>query len=280
MCHYTERMPAEGTGPTLKGTLAAALTPLRDGGTAVDTAAIGPYVDFLAAGGVDGIFALGSTGEGVLLEADERRHVVEAFREASAGRLDLAVHAGAMSTQQTVALAEHAALAGADAVAVIAPPYYPFTADGLLEHFAAAAAACSPLPFYVYEFEARSGYAIPVEVVQRLRERAPNLAGMKISDKPFSVVEPYLLEGLDLFVGFEPMIPEALAAGAAGSVSGLAAVFPEAVVELVREPSAEGVRRVEELRALVDPILPKAKAELARRGLIRVDVRSPIMPAT
>jgi len=50
-------MPAEGTGPTLKGTLAAALTPLRDGGTAVDTAAIGPYVDFLAAGGVDGIFA-------------------------------------------------------------------------------------------------------------------------------------------------------------------------------------------------------------------------------
>jgi dihydrodipicolinate synthase/N-acetylneuraminate lyase len=270
VCHYTAM---------LKGVLAAALTPLRDGGAHVDLAAIGPYVDFLAAGGVDGVFALGSTGEGVLLEADERRAVVESFREATAGRLDLAVHAGAMSTQQTVALAAHASEAGADAVAVIAPPYYPFTPDGLLEHFAAAAHACAPLPFYAYEFEARSGYAIPVEVIERLRERAPNLAGMKTSDKPLSAVRPYLLDGLDVFVGFEPMIPEALAAGAVGSVSGLAAVFPEAVVELMRTRSPESVRRVEELRAQVDPILPRGKSVLAERGLMRTDVRAPIMPA-
>ena len=46
-------------------------------------------------------------------------------------------------------------------MAVIAPPYFPFTADALLEHFASAAAACAPLPFYAYEFEARSGYTIP-----------------------------------------------------------------------------------------------------------------------
>ena len=280
VCHYTA-VPATRSDdrPVLKGTVAAAMTPLCDGGASIDIAAIGPYVDFLAAGGVDGIFALGSTGEGVLLEAHERRLIVESFREATAGRLDLAVHAGAMSTQQTVALAAHAAEVGADAVAVIAPPYYPFTAEGLLEHFAAAAAACFPVPFYAYEFEARSGYPIPVEVIERLRERAPNLAGMKTSDKPFSAVQPYLLDGLDIFVGFEPMIPEALAAGAAGSVSGLAAVFPAAVVELVRNPSPEGVRRVEELRALVDPILPKGKVELARQGLMRVDVRAPMMPA-
>jgi 4-hydroxy-tetrahydrodipicolinate synthase len=113
-------------------------------------------------------------------------------------------------------------------------------------------------------------------VIERLRERAPNFAGMKVSDKPFSAVQPYLLDGLDLFVGFEPMIPEALAAGATGSVSGLAAVYPDEVVAVVRNPTEQGAQRLVELRATVDPILPKGKAELARRGLMRTDVRTPM----
>lgn len=260
----------------IRGTLAAALTPLRDGGAAVDLASIGPYVDFLAAGGVDGVFALGSTGEGILLEPDERRAAAEAFREATAGRLTLAVHAGAMSTPATAALAEHAAAIGADAVGVIAPPYYEYSADGLLEHFAAAARACHPVAFYVYEFQARSGYAIPLEVIERLRDEAPNLAGLKVSDKPFSAVEPYLLDGLDAFIGNEPLIPEGLAAGAVGAVSGLAAVHPELVVELVRAPSAEASRRAADARAALDPLVPAAKALLAERGLMRPDVRGPL----
>jgi dihydrodipicolinate synthase/N-acetylneuraminate lyase len=263
----------------LKGLLAAALTPLRDGGATVDADAIGPYVDFLAAGGVDGILALGSTGEGILLEPAERRFVAERFLEATAGRLTLAVHAGAITTAGTAALAEHAAQIGADAVAVIAPPYYAYGEQALLEHFAAAAAACAPLPFYAYEFAARSGYAIPVAVIERLRERAPNLAGMKVSDAPFSAVRPYMLEGLDIFVGFEPLIPEALAAGAAGSVSGLASVFPEAVASLLANPTPEGALRVDGLRAGLDPLIPRGKAELARRGLMRPDVRAPLLPA-
>ena len=51
----------------IKGAFAAALTPLRDGGTELDEAAVEPYVAFLADGGVDGILALGTTGEGILL---------------------------------------------------------------------------------------------------------------------------------------------------------------------------------------------------------------------
>lgn len=189
------------------------------------------------------------------------------------------MHVGAISTQQTVALAEHAAWIGADAVAAVAPPYYAYTDEGLLEHFAATASACAPVPFYAYELAARSGYAIPVAVVERLRERAPNFAGMKVSDRPFSAVEPYLLDGLALFVGAEPLIPEALAAGAVGSVSGLAAIHPAEVAELLRNPTAEGAARIDELRASLEPLVPKGKAELAARGLMRPDVRLPLVPA-
>jgi 4-hydroxy-tetrahydrodipicolinate synthase len=263
----------------LRGTLAAALTPLRDGGEKLDLDAVGPYAEFLLAGGVEGIFALGTTGECMLLDLVERRALAEAFRAATAGRAALAVHAGAISTRDTVALVEHAAGIGADAVAVIAPPYFAFTEAELLEHFAAAAAACAPLPFYAYEFAARSGYAIPVDVLRRLRDRAPNLAGLKTSDKPFSAVEPYLLDGLDIFVGFEPMLPEALAAGAVGTVSGLAAVFPEDVVATVREPTEAHAQRLVDLRSQVEPILPRGKAVLAERGLLRRDCRAPLLPA-
>ena len=184
------------------------------------------------------MLALGTTGESVLFSPAERREIAAAFVDAGRGRLQVAVHAGAQTTADTVALAAHAAEIGADAVAVIAPPYFALDEDELLAHFAAAAAACAPTPFYAYEFEARSGYAIPLAVIERLREQAPNLAGMKVSDSPWEKVEPYLLDGLDVFIGAEALLVQGLAAGAAGAVSGLASCFPDAVVPLVRDRTA------------------------------------------
>src|ERR1051325_6463205 len=103
----------------LKGALAAALTPLRDGGEALDEDSLGPYVDFLAAGGLDGLLALGTTGEGFLLPVEQRQRAAQLFVGAADGRLSVAVHAGAQSTRDTVQLAAHAADIGADAVAVM-----------------------------------------------------------------------------------------------------------------------------------------------------------------
>ena len=154
-------------------------------------------------------------------------------------------HCGAQTTADTVALSAFAAELGAAGVAVIAPPYFPLSDDELLAHLAAAARACAPLPFYVYELERASGYAIPVPVVERLRETVDNLAGMKVSDAPFSKVAPYLLEGLDVYIGAEALIGQGLAAGAAGAVSGLASAFPEIVSAAVSsgESTAAGERR-------------------------------------
>ena len=79
-----------------------------------------------------------------------------------------------------------------------------------------------------------SGYAVPVRVVEELREAAPNLAGMKVSDAPFDKLEPYLLEGLDIFVGAESLIGVAMERGATGAVSALATAFPELVAAAVQ----------------------------------------------
>lgn len=261
--------------------IVAAATPLRDGGAHLDLDAIEPYVDFLQSHGADGVFACGTTGEGVLLTLDERRSVAQAFRAALSGRL--IVHAGAQTTADTVALAAHAREIGADAVAVIPPPYFVLDTDALAAHMVAAARACAPLPFYGYAFTPRSGYPLSVDVVRRIGQEVDNFAGLKVSEAPFERVEPYLQLGLPVFVGSEPLIPAALAAGAAGAVSGMAAAFPDVLREAVDVPDAAEPR----LRALRDALeasgqfIGSVKHVLGRRGVaVGPDLRAPLRQLT
>ena len=224
----------------MSGTIAAALTPLRDGGAELDDEAIVPYVEFLVASEIDGLLAFGTNGEAVLLSEAERRRGLELFVAAARGRFLVAAHCGAQTTAETVALAAHAAEAGADAVAAIGPPYFKLDAEAQRRHLAATAAACAPLPFYVYEFAATAGYPFDLEMLRHLRDEAPNLAGLKVSDAPWEAFAPYLLDGLDVFVGPESLIHLGREAGAVGAVSALAAVFPEEVAAVVRDPTAAG----------------------------------------
>lgn len=259
--------------------LAAAVTPLSDDGGAVDLGVIGQLVAFYAAAGLDGLLILGTTGEGVLLSPEERRAVASEFVRCAGGALPIVVHCGAQSTQDAVRLAEHAAAAGAAGVAVIAPPYFALDEAAMERHFVAAARAAAPLPFYVYEFAARSGYAVPLAVVERLRSLAPNFVGLKVSDTPFDRVEPYLLPGLDVFIGAEELIHRGLRAGAAGAVSGLAAGLPELALRAVRSAAARDSAEAGRVRALVQrfPFQAALKRILRRRGVgLQPAVRAPL----
>jgi len=262
--------------------IVAAVTPLTDGGARLDEAAIAPYVAFLESHGADGIFACGTTGEGVLLTLDERRRAAVAFRQALHGTL--IVHAGAQTTADTVALAAHAAEIGADAVAVIAPPYFPLDADALTAHFVAAARACAPLPFYCYAFAGRSGYPLPVEVIRRIRDQVDNLAGLKVSESPWAAVAPYMDLGLPVLIGSEPLIPAGLRAGAIGSVSAMAAAFPEVVRAALDDPSATNEATLASVRAAMEAsgqLISAAKHVLGLRGVVvGRDVRAPLRRMT
>jgi dihydrodipicolinate synthase/N-acetylneuraminate lyase len=267
----------------LRGAIAAAVTPMRDGGRSLDTMAFEPLISFLAEGGVDGVLTCGTTGEGVLLSTAERRTATGLFVDNRPKGFQVAVHAGAQTTADTVALAAHAVEVGADAVAVIAPPYFPLGDEVLLMHLRSAANAADPLPFYVYEFAGRSGYAISPSVVERLRAEAPNVVGMKVSDTPFEAVRPYLGLGLDVFVGSEPLALEGMAAGAVGCVSGLATAWPEVTASLVHDRSDEAHRTVAMLRErLVGIPFHAALKEVlvARDVLVRPDVRPPLRGLT
>jgi dihydrodipicolinate synthase/N-acetylneuraminate lyase len=266
------------TGLDHRPMIVAAITPLGRDGSSVDLDAIDPYVRFLESHGADGVFACGTTGEGILLSLDERRAVAAAYRASLAG--DLVVHAGAQTTADTCALAAHAGEIGADAVAVIAPPYFPLDADALTAHFVAAARAAAPLPFFCYAFTARSGYPLPVEVIRRIADVADNLAGLKVSESPFERVEPYLDLGLPVLIGSEPLIPAGVARGAIGTVSGMASAFPDVVRAALDDAGDEAGARLRELRGAMEAagqFIAAAKHVLAARGVpMPPDVRPPL----
>jgi dihydrodipicolinate synthase/N-acetylneuraminate lyase len=263
----------------LRGVFAAAVTPLLDGGTRIDEPGIGRVADFLAEGGVDGALVCGTAGEGMVLSVAERQRALETYLAAAGSRLAIMAHCGAQTTADTAALAAHAAEAGAVGVSVIAPPYFALDERALLEHLAAAAQACAPLPFYIYAFTARSGYPIPLPVIERLGRRVPNLAGLKVSETPWERFEPYLIEGLDIFVGPEALIAQGLAGGAIGTISALASALPELVVAAFRARTPEATAEASAARKTLErfPMPSALKVVCALRGVpIGADVRAPL----
>jgi len=258
--------------------LAATVTPMREGGQAIDEDAIEPLVEYVEDGGCDGLFIAGTAGEGFLLGHEERKRVATLFCQASKGRR--LVHAGSQTTAATVDLAVHAAGLGADGVAVIPPPYYPLSDEALVAHLVTAANACSPTPFFIYAFASRSGYPLTREVVEAVGERVDNLKGMKVSEPSFERAAPFLGLGLEILIGSDPVVPEAFEAGAAGAASALAGVLPHEVREIIDDPGPDAADELTELRdglLVAGDMIPGIKAELGRRGVpVGRDVRQPL----
>ena len=120
-------------------------------------------------------------------------------------------------------------------------------------------------------------------MLERLRDEASNVVGLKVSDTPWERFVEYVIPGFDVFVGPEALIADGLAHGAVGAVSALASAFPAEVAAVVRDPTPEGAARLGELRSFVErfPRQAALKRLLALQGVpVHEDVRAPLRPLT
>lgn len=209
----------------LRGLIAATFTPLHaDRSLALDR--IPTVVDHLVDDGVDGLFVLGSTGEGVSFTTEERRQVTEAYVQAADGRLPVIVQVGHNSLKEARQLAQHAARVGADALSAVPPSYFcPKTPDEVVDCLSVIAKGAPDLPLYYYHIPALTGVDVDVaELLQQGVERIPSLTGVKFSDSRLHALRrckrvtrsdstPF-----EVFFGVDEMLLDGLMAGADGAV--------------------------------------------------------------
>jgi 4-hydroxy-tetrahydrodipicolinate synthase len=276
----------------IRGVIPPLLTPLTEGGDALDEGALQAHVQWLIEKGVHGMMPCGSTGEGALLSNAERRRVVEVTVEAAAGRVLVLAHTGTATTADTVALARHAQSCGVDAVSVVTPYYFHLADAALVAHYCRVAEAVAPTPVFLYNIPQNTGNTLTAEVAEAIVARFPNVVGVKDSSGDLAALRAFLNVNRGRFqvvCGNDLLVLRALEEGACASVSGNANVFPEVVVGLFDafwRGDREGARRRQEELDQVRRLLGKGdslslmKRALALRGLRGGSVRPPLLDAS
>ena len=229
------------------------ITPLSARDT-LDVPGLERLIEHILAGGVHGLFILGTTGEGPSLSYNLRRELVERACRQVKGRLPVLVGITDTAFVESVNLARHAATAGADAL-VLAPPYYFAEGQPELQEYLDHLVAELPLPLYLYNAPTNTKVHYELGTVRRAMDN-PRIIGLKDSSKDmsyFKQVAGLLTHRPDwsLFMGPEELLAEAVFAGGHGGVPGGANLFPKLYVQLCDAASAGNVARSRELHAQV-----------------------------
>ena len=273
---------------TFRGSAPALVTPFKDG--AFDEEAFRALVDWQIGQGSHGLVPCGTTGESPTLTHAEHMHVVEVCVREARGRVPVTAGAGSNNTAEAIALARHAEKCGADAVLVVTPYYNRPSQEGLYRHFKAINDAIG-LPIIIYNIPPRSVVDMSVETMQRLYE-LDHIAGVKDATGNLARVSTQRQALGPDFVQLsgEDMTALAyLAAGGHGCISVSANVAPRLCAQLQDAALAGDYRTALELQDRLVPLHAAMFAEpspagpkygLSRLGMLRDELRLPMLPAT
>lgn len=237
----------------LKGIIPPMVTPLRDR-DALDVDGLERLIEHILAGGVHGLFLLGTTGEAPSLSHRLQREMIERSCRLVAGRVPVLVGITDTSIVEAQTVARCAAEAGAQAL-VLSAPYFYATAPTELRGYVRRLAAELPLPVVLYNIPGRPAPTFDLETL-RQAQQLPNVLGLKDSSANmlyFHQVRRLLAERPEwtLLVGPEELLAEAVLLGGHGGVSGGANVNPRLYVDLFEAAERGNIERVNDLHRRV-----------------------------
>lgn len=237
----------------LRGIVPPLVTPLLDNDT-LDIVGLERLVEHVIAGGVHGIFILGTTGESQSLSFSLRIEMIKQTNRILKGRLPLLVGISDTSIADSVALAKVALDNNADAV-VSAPPYYFATGQDELAEFYETLIPQLELPIYLYNMPSHTKMSFAPSTVKRIA-KDKKVIGFKDSSSNGAYFQSVVYEmrerkDFSFFVGPEEMMAEVVLLGANGGVNGGANIFPKLYVDLYNAAVANDVKKVKELHAKV-----------------------------
>jgi 4-hydroxy-tetrahydrodipicolinate synthase len=229
------------------------ITPLR-GRDELDVAGLERLIEHILAGGVSGLFILGTTGEGPSLSYRLRKEFIERTCRQVKRRVPVLVGITDTAFVESVNVARWSAEAGADAV-VLAPPYYLPEGQPELQEYLDHLVAGMPLPLFLYNMPALTKVSFELETVRRAMDN-PKIIGLKDSSGNmtcFHRAVGLLPQRPDwtLLIGPEELLMDAVLAGGHGGVNGGANLFPRLYVKLFEAAQSGDLPRTRELHALV-----------------------------
>lgn len=268
------------------GVAVATVTPFRDSGE-IDYVYIEKHLELLQREGAHGIVPVGTNGEFPSLTLEEKKRVIDAAG-ASRGELFMMVGAGSCSLPEVVELLEFAQDAGADAALVVPPFYYRDASVAGIIEFYRAVLESTGLPVFLYNIPMYSGIAITDEIIGALAGNR-NFAGIKDTGgdpaRTAALIARY--PGLKIWGGSDSLMEEAVGAGAAGVISGVANIYPGLVREMWEARSdqaalGQAAARVRAVRGAIKeiPWVAATKYGLKLRGLPVTRVRPPQVELT
>lgn len=185
--------------------------------------------------GIRAIVLCGTTGESATLADEEKLEIIARGKEYVKDDCMIIAGTGSNDTAHMLMLSQAAQEAGADALLIVSPYYNKATAEGLYQHFSAAARAVS-IPIIVYNVPSRTGQDIPVGVYKRLSD-IPGIAGVKEAAGDITKilsVRSQCPEHFSVWSGCDELTVPALALGAKGVISVVSNLYPELTQAMVR----------------------------------------------
>ena len=248
--------------PFPSGLGVALVTPFQDNG-AIDFPALDALVDYVTAGGVDYLVALGTTAETPTLSTAERKAVLERIKSRNAGRLSLVAGIGGNDTAAVVAALHDFDLAGVDAILSVTPFYNRPSQRGLYEHFRAVADA-SPVPVILYNVPSRTGVNMQPQTTLKLAEETGNIIAVKEASGDMEQVDELIAgrpDGFHVLSGDDALAVPLIEKGGDGLISVVANAYPAYMAEMVGAAMAQDAKRSHRLwtsRSLRRAFSPKA----------------------
>ncbi|ADT82999.1 4-hydroxy-tetrahydrodipicolinate synthase [Thermococcus barophilus] len=273
----------------IEGIFPPVVTPFKED-ESIDEERFASFLEFLVKRKVSGLFLLGTNGEGLSLENEEKIRIMEIAVETVKGKVPVIAGTGAITTRETIKLSKEAERIGVDAIHVIVPYYYPLSREGILRHYAKVSQEVD-LPILIYYIPSRTGNKIDVKMLCELA-KLRNIIGIKDSSKDvtwfYNAIMAVKKENPDFVFlgGSDALIYTHLMLGGNGAVSAIANAFPEIVIELYREFRAGNLAKAKEIqdRILIIrqilkkyPYLSGIKAALKLRGIDMGVLRSPLV---
>lgn len=242
----------------------------------IDLQAAKAVVNYFCDKGIKQMYVCGSTGEGFLLDTDERKAVAETVVNEAAGRMNIIVHVGCADTKHSAELARHAETIGADATSAVPCVYYHMGEESVYQHWTKITEAAD-LPFFIYNIPQLTGFNLSMDLFHRMLQNE-RVAGVKCSSDPAQDILRFKQAGGKDFIVFNGPDEQFIAGrlmGADAGIGGTYGAMPELYLKMEELIERGDWAAAQTVQNLVTPLIYRlcsfASMHGAVKGIISLD---------